>query len=100
MVVWCDTVGDPAPGEAAALRLPDGCRGGGEPGPAVPGRGRLPVPPQARDPARHQGHRRPNGGVLEAQRGRAALLPRDTLVPATKDSRIRSCIRLDYSTID
>lgn len=89
-------MGDPAPGEAAPLRLPVRRRGRGEPGPAVPGRGGLFVPSAARRTARHQGHRRSPGRVLAAAGAGTTFLPGDPPVPAEEDARLRSrLLRLD-----
>lgn len=89
LVVRRDAVGGAAAGEQAALRGADGRRGGAEPGSAAAGRGGLPAPAAAPGP-HAQGRRRPPERVLEETRGRAALLPRDTPVPAEEDLGLHS----------
>lgn len=87
MVVCRDPLGDPAPGQVAAVRGFLRPPGGREP--VAHARGRRPV--RVPVPARVQpGHLRPDARVLEATGVGPAHVPGDPSVPAAQEPRLRA----------
>lgn len=87
MVVRRDPVGDPAPGQVAAVRGVRRPPGGREP--VAHARGRRPV--RVPGPARVQpGHLRPDARVLEATGVGPAHVPGNPSVPAAQEPRLRA----------
>lgn len=87
MVVCRDPLGDPTPGQVAAVRGVLRPQGGREP--VAHARGRRPV--RVPVPASVQpGHLRPDARVLEATGVGPTHIPGDPSVPAAQEPRLRS----------
>jgi len=87
MVVCRDPLGDPAPGQVAAVRGVARPQGGREP--VAHARGRRPV--RVPGPASvQQGHLRPDARVLEAAGVGPTHVPGDPPVPAAQEPRLRA----------